>query len=113
MNMYVGVDELIEESQVGKTTLEKLCKVIKWVQRARSALNTIGSHSFVVMSLLSCFVALFTLHLTTPNLICCLVNLNPINSWSLLFKSNKDSFNDCVVDVIYKLCLMSFLFHVL
>jgi hypothetical protein len=40
-------------------------------------------------------------------------NLNPINSWSLLFKSNKDSFNDCVVDVIYKLCLMSFLFHVL
>ncbi|KAJ6930583.1 hypothetical protein NC652_014192 [Populus alba x Populus x berolinensis] len=42
-----GVDELIEESQAGKTTLEKLCKVIKWVQRARSALNTIGSHSFV------------------------------------------------------------------
>jgi len=113
MNMYVGVDELIEESQVGKTTLEKLCKVIKWVQRARSALNTIGSHSFVVMSLLSCFVALVTLHLSTPNLICCLGNLNPINSWSLLFKSNKDSFNDCVVDVIYKLCLMSFLFHVL
>ncbi|KAB5557166.1 hypothetical protein DKX38_008075 [Salix brachista] len=53
-----GVGELIEESQVGKTTLEKLCKVIKWVQRARSALHTTGSHSFVVMSLLSCFVAL-------------------------------------------------------
>ncbi|KAJ6681690.1 hypothetical protein OIU74_020043 [Salix koriyanagi] len=41
-----GVGELIDESQVGKTTLEKLCKVIKWAQRARSALHTTGSHSF-------------------------------------------------------------------
>ncbi|KAJ6774271.1 hypothetical protein OIU79_017644 [Salix purpurea] len=74
-----GVGELIDESQVGKTTLEKLCKVIKWVQRARSALHTTGSHSFVVMSLLSCFVVLVTLHLTSLILY---VVWGPINSWS-------------------------------
>ncbi|CAK7347016.1 unnamed protein product [Dovyalis caffra] len=41
-----GIDQLIEESRLGKTTMEKLCKVIKWAQRARSALNTTASHSF-------------------------------------------------------------------
>ncbi|XP_020536923.1 uncharacterized protein LOC105638906 isoform X2 [Jatropha curcas] len=39
-----GVDDIIGQCRAGKTTMEKLVKVIKWVQRAGSALDSIGSN---------------------------------------------------------------------
>ncbi|EEF48363.1 hypothetical protein RCOM_1031520 [Ricinus communis] len=41
-----GVDDLVSECQVGNTTLEKLVKVVKWVQRAASSLYNIASNAF-------------------------------------------------------------------
>ncbi|KAF2291431.1 hypothetical protein GH714_024017 [Hevea brasiliensis] len=41
-----GVDDLIGECRVGKTTMEKFVKVIKWVQRAGSSLYNIRLSSF-------------------------------------------------------------------
>ncbi|OAY58240.1 uncharacterized protein LOC110608090 isoform X1 [Manihot esculenta] len=41
-----GVDDLMGESRVGKTTMEKFVKVIKWVQRAGSSLHHIRLSNF-------------------------------------------------------------------
>ncbi|XP_050211326.1 uncharacterized protein LOC126661516 [Mercurialis annua] len=41
-----GVDDLTRECRVGNTAMEKLVKVVKWVQRIGSSFYNIGSNSF-------------------------------------------------------------------
>lgn len=46
-----GMDELLMDCRVGRTTKEKLKKVIEWVLRAGSTLHYQQTHSYQVFSM--------------------------------------------------------------